>query len=176
MSAAVSEPATTVTEATWAGGRPVRASTRCCPRWAVPLVATAPENTGITARMRLGSAGSSTPMRHGSPSASRVRQMRSPPAERQKSVSSSARRGGRGPFCCPALHDAGGVEADAPVGAGQPHAERAAGLLLRGGTQGEYLGHLGRAALHADLASAQSGDVGVVPVGAEHAVDLVQLR
>ena len=44
---------------------PVRASTRCCPRCAVPEVATAPVRTGTTARTRRGSCGSSMPIRHG---------------------------------------------------------------------------------------------------------------
>jgi hypothetical protein len=65
MSAQVSESATTVTEATPSGGRPVRPSTRWLPRWAVPDVATAPVRTGTTAITRLGSRGSSTPIRQG---------------------------------------------------------------------------------------------------------------
>src|SRR3954470_20764820 len=64
MSASVSDAATTVTEATPSGGRPVRASTRCAPRCAVPDVATAPVCTGTTATSRLGSCGSSMPIRH----------------------------------------------------------------------------------------------------------------
>ena len=91
MSAQVRLSATTVTDATPSGARPVRPSTRWLPRCAVPDVATAPVWTGTTAITRLGSWGSSMPIRQGSAAGSSVRQVMSPPAERQKSVPSRAR-------------------------------------------------------------------------------------
>jgi hypothetical protein len=86
MSAQVIDAVITVTEATPVGVRPVRASTRCRPRWVVPDVATAPLVIGSTAINRLGSRGSSMPIRQPTEPAARLRHTMSPPAERQKSV------------------------------------------------------------------------------------------
>src|SRR3954469_6864660 len=120
MSAQVSEAATTVTEATAVGARPVRASTRWSPRCAVPEVATAPVNTGTTARTRVGSAGSSIPIRHGGPAGSRGGQGMSPPAGREKTGSGGV-EGAAG-------HVATGREAEVGV---RQRAERRGGALDR---------------------------------------------
>ena len=141
----VSESATTVTEATPAGGRPVRASTTCCPRWALPTWPPPRSPTGTTATSRRGSRGSSMPIRHGGPSGSTVRQTMSPPADRQKSVPGSARSGSAArsaaqPFTTPL-----GSRTTRAVGPRAVDAERAAGAPARLLPQREHLGDLGRA-------------------------------
>ena len=113
---------TTLTEATPRGARPVRASTRCAPRCAVPEVATAPVWTGSTASTR--------PDRAGPPPrpARRARPGRAcaPPCRRRRRGRSRCRPAPRSPcggaFDGPALDHAAGVQPLAAVRPRQPGA------------------------------------------------------
>ena len=158
MSAQVRDDATTLTDATPSGARPVRASTRCAPRCAVPDVATAPVRTGSTASTRRGSCGSSMPTRQAGDAGSSVRTTMSPPAERAKSVSvQGAQPAGRA-LHGPALHDPARVQPLPAVRPGQPGPERAVRLARGALAECEDLRHLGRAVGEVDLAAVEPGD------------------
>jgi hypothetical protein len=172
MSAQVRSPATTVTDATPAGARPVTPCTTWWPRWAAPEVATAPVCTGTTASTRVGSCGSSMPIRQGSPAGSRTTQVRSPPPDRQTSVSSQLGQRAQRALQGPSLHDAVGVEA----GARAAYVEGAAGCPPGLLAQGEHFDHLARAVRDVELTAPEPGQDGVGAEPAEHAVRLPEHR
>ena len=153
----VSEWWTTVTEATPVGARPVTAWRTWSPRWAAPLVATAPLRTGhhrhharrvervLDADPPLGPVG---PRRADQVAAG---------GEAEVGVVEVAQRG-RGAVDRPPLHDARRVAAPSdrrPIRrtSKAPSVARRARLA-----EHQHLGHLGRAVVHGELAATQPGD------------------
>src|SRR5205823_13189888 len=72
-------------------------------------------------------------------------------------------------FNGPALHKSGRIESTVRHGG-----EIAASDHLGIGTEFEHFGNVSMGSRQRDLTALQAADVAVVPVGAEHAVDLVQ--